>query len=201
MKILIAEDDHISRKVLTLTLEKLGHEVVAASDGAEAWEIFDKTPFRVVVSDWMMPNLDGLELCRRIRERPQTAYTFLIILTAAHNTAEDYTLAMDSGVDDFLPKPLNREILRTRLRMAERILSYTNEISLLQDLIPMCSYCQKVRDEDDYWERVDTYIKARTGTRFSHGICPTCYDDQMKALQETIEAHGGLKITPPPYPG
>ena len=190
MKILIAEDDLISRKVLFLTLQQLGHEVVSACDGLEAWEMFDREPVRIVVSDWMMPNLDGLDLCRRIRDRPLTPYTFFVILTAAHNTADDYSLAMDSGIDDFLTKPLAREMLRTRLHMAERILRYTTEISLLQDLIPMCSYCQKVRDGADYWERVDTYIRARTGARFSHGICPGCFEDQMKILGQTMAEDG-----------
>jgi DNA-binding response OmpR family regulator len=186
MKILIAEDDFTSRKVLQLTLSELGHEVVTAGDGAEAWELFDREPVRLVVSDWMMPKLDGLELCRRIRDRPQTAYTFFIILTAAHSTSEDYSRAMDFGIDDFLTKPLEREMLRTRLHMAERILRYTAEISLLQDLVPMCSYCHKIREGADYWERVDTYISSRTGTHFSHGICPNCYDEQVKILAETI---------------
>jgi DNA-binding response OmpR family regulator len=186
MKILIAEDDFTSRKVLQLTLSELGHEVVTAGDGAEAWELFDREPVRLVVSDWMMPKLDGLELCRRIRDRPQTAYTFFIILTAAHSTSEDYSRAMDFGIDDFLTKPLEREMLRTRLHMAERILRYTAEISLLQDLVPMCSYCHKIREGADYWERVDTYISARTGTHFSHGICPLCYEKEVKILAETI---------------
>jgi hypothetical protein len=77
-------------------------------------------------------------------------------------------------------------MLRTRLHMAERILRYTAEISLLQDLVPMCSYCHKIREGADYWERVDTYISARTGTHFSHGICPLCYEKEVKILAETI---------------
>jgi CheY-like chemotaxis protein len=189
MKILIAEDDAISRKVLHLTLRQLGHEVIVATDGAEAWALFDREPVRVVVSDWMMPNLDGLKLCRRIRARPQTLYTFFIILTAAHTTSADYTLAMDSGIDDFLTKPLDGEIIRTRLHMAERILRDAAEIRLLQDLLPMCAFCHKIRDGVDYWERVDTYLKDRTGTRFTRGVCPECYEEQVIVLAETVAAH------------
>jgi sigma-B regulation protein RsbU (phosphoserine phosphatase) len=182
MKILIAEDDTIAAKVLRLTLQALRHEVVVATDGAMAWEMFDKEPVRVVVSDWMMPGLDGLQLCGRIRNRAQTPYTYFILLTAAQTCDDDYTLAMDAGVDDFLTKPLNREMLRTRLRVAERILRYTTEIQTLKELIPICTYCQKVRNDDDYWERVDTYVKARTGARFSHGVCPGCFDEQVKVI-------------------
>jgi DNA-binding response OmpR family regulator len=182
MKILIAEDDHISSKVLRLVLQQLGHEVLAAADGAEAWKMFDEDPVRVIVSDWMMPEMDGLELCRRIRDRPRTPYTYIIILTAAHTTGEDYSLAMAAGIDDFLTKPLDGEMLRTRLRVAERILRYTTEINLLQDIIPICVFCRCVRDGADYWESVEAYLHSRTGTLFSHGACPACYEKQMKML-------------------
>jgi DNA-binding response OmpR family regulator len=182
MTILIAEDDPISRKVLRLTLQQLGYEVLIADDGAEAWELFDKDPVRIIVSDWMMPGLDGLELCRRVRDRPQTPYTYIIMLTAAHTTSDDYSLAMQSGIDDFLTKPLNREMLRTRLHVAERILRYSTEINVLQGLIPICAYCHKVRSGADYWERVDSYIAERTGAHFSHTACPACYAEQMKIL-------------------
>jgi sigma-B regulation protein RsbU (phosphoserine phosphatase) len=97
---------------------------------------------------------------------------------------------MDSGVDDFLTKPLDRELLRTRLFVASRILRYTMEIGVLQDLIPICSYCSKVRDGEDYWQRVETYIRERTGSRFSHGVCPECYDQQVKLLEKEMAECG-----------
>src|SRR6478672_3962742 len=100
MKILISEDDPVSIKILQLTLEHYGHEVVAAASGKEAWERFDAEPVRVVVSDWMMPGLDGLELCRRVRSRPATEYTYFILLTAIHTGRENLRLAMDAGIDD-----------------------------------------------------------------------------------------------------
>jgi CheY-like chemotaxis protein len=153
-------------------------------DGTEAWELFDREPTRVIVSDWMMPGIDGLQLCERVRNRAQTPYTYFILLTAAQTSDDDYTLAMDSGVDDFLTKPLNREMMRSRLRVAERILRYATEINLLKELIPICTYCHKVRDDGDYWERVDTYIRARTGTKFSHGVCPDCFDEQLKVIAD-----------------
>ena len=191
MKILIAEDDPIAAKVLRLTLQTHSHEVVVATDGFEAWQLFDANPFRVIISDWMMPNLDGLQLCARVRNRAQTPYTYFILLTAAQTCADDYTLAMDSGVDDFLTKPFDREIIRTRLYVAQRILRYTTEIRQLQDIIPICSYCYKVRTDDDYWERVESYIKDRTGSRFSHGVCPDCFDEQVKEIHKLAAAPAG----------
>ena len=186
MKILIAEDDSIAEKVLRLTLQKFNHEVVTARDGKEAWEIFNRDPVRVIISDWMMPRMDGLEFCDRVRGRAETPYTYFILLTAAHTGPDDYNLAMDAGVDDFMTKPLDRDIIRTRLHVAQRILRYTTEIRLLRDIIPMCTYCHKVRDDGDYWERVETYIKERTGSRFSHGVCPDCLTEQMKLLDDLV---------------
>jgi sigma-B regulation protein RsbU (phosphoserine phosphatase) len=181
-KILMAEDDLVSAKVLQVALSKLGYEPVLARDGAQAWEKFNQEPVRLIVSDWMMPGLDGLALCEKVRARPQTPYTYFILLTANHTSAENYALATAAGIDDFLTKPLDREAIRMRLTVAERILKYTAEIRQLRELIPMCSYCRKVRDEHDYWQRVETYIQKETGSRFSHGACPECYQKEVDRL-------------------
>ena len=180
MKILIAEDDPVTVQILRFTLLHYGHEVVSATNGAEAWEKFDAEPLRVIVSDWMMPGIDGLDLCRKVRERPKTDYTYFILLTANRTSPENYEKASAAGVDDFLVKPLDREAIRMRLRVAERILKCTAEIRQLQELIPICSYCHKVRDEHDYWDRVESYIQKETGSRFSHGACPQCYEKEVE---------------------
>jgi sigma-B regulation protein RsbU (phosphoserine phosphatase) len=182
-RILIAEDDPISAKVLEAALSKFGYEPVIAYDGMEAWDTFNQEPARLIVSDWMMPHLDGLELCEKVRTRAQTPYTYFILLTANRTSAENYEKASAAGVDDFLVKPLDREAIRMRLRVAERILKCTAEIRQLQELIPICSYCHKVRDEHDYWDRVESYIQKETGSRFSHGACPQCYDKEIERLQ------------------
>ena len=182
MKILIAEDDPVSAKILQFTLENAGHEVVVAGNGQLAWEIFDKDPVRVIVSDWMMPLLDGLELCVKIRARPKTEYTYFILLTAIHTGRENLRKAMDAGVDDFLAKPLDREGIIMRLRVAERIVDFTKQIKLLKDLIPICMYCKKIRNDENYWQGVESYIAQQTGSNFSHGICPDCFEKHVKML-------------------
>jgi CheY-like chemotaxis protein len=182
MKILIAEDDPVSVKILQFTLEHYGHEVVAAADGEEAWQIFDRDPVRVVVSDWMMPKVDGLELCQKVRSRPKTDYTYFILLTAINTGRENLRKAMDAGIDDFLTKPLDREAVLMRLRVAERILEFTTQIRQLKELIPICMYCKRVRDDQDYWQQVESYIHAHTGSNFSHGICPECFNKQIGIL-------------------
>lgn len=185
MKILIAEDDDVSRKVLRVTIEKMGHEVAEARDGAAAWEVFDVEPVRAVVSDWMMPGLDGLDLCRRIRARPQTPYTYFILLTA-RTGKENYREAMEAGVDDFLTKPLDRDELSIRLHVARRILGFATRIRQLEELLPICSYCKKIRDDQQHWDAIESYISKRTDTSFSHSICPECYEVHVKPMLEEL---------------
>lgn len=182
MRILIAEDDPVSAKILQFTLENCGHEVVVTGSGTTAWKAFDGDPFRVIVSDWMMPEMDGLELCDKVRNRPKTDYTYFILLTAIHTGSENLRKAMDAGVDDFLTKPLDREGIVMRLRVAERIIEFTTQIRHLKQLIPICMYCKKVRDDDNYWQGVESYIAHYTGSNFSHGICPDCFEKRVKTL-------------------
>jgi sigma-B regulation protein RsbU (phosphoserine phosphatase) len=181
MKILIAEDDFVSVKVLQLTLEREGHEVVVASNGEEAWKLFDAQPVRVVVSDWLMPGMDGLELCEKVRNRPRTDYTYFILLTAINTGRDSLRRAMDAGVDDFLSKPLDREVISMRLRVADRILDYARQIRILKELLPICMYCKRIRDDGDYWQQVESYLHAHTGSNFSHGICPDCFTREFGA--------------------
>jgi DNA-binding response OmpR family regulator len=185
MKILIAEDDGPSRKILQATLRQLGHDVICAADGQEAWQLFEQLPQRVIVSDWMMPGLDGMALCRRVRAHATPLYTYFIMLTA-HSERERYEEAMAGGVDDFLAKPLSRAELAIRLRVAERILNYTAQIGELKRLLPICMYCKKIRDDQDYWHTVETYMHRHTGADFSHSICPGCYEHHVKPQLEEL---------------
>jgi DNA-binding response OmpR family regulator len=178
----MVEDDPVSARILQAALEKFGYEPVIARDGAQAWEIFDRDPVRLMVSDWMMPGMDGLALCEKVRARPETAYTYFILFTANHTSAPNYELASAAGVDDFLTKPLDREAIRMRLRVAERILRYTAEIRQLQAMIPICVYCRKVRDQHDYWDQVESYLQRQTGSNLTHGACPDCYDKEVAQL-------------------
>jgi DNA-binding response OmpR family regulator len=131
MKVLIAEDDRDSRDLLTWLLSKMGYEVVAVEDGRQAWDAFVNGDFRLVISDLLMPNTDGLELCRRIRAAKQDAYTYIIVLTALIGK-KDYLEGMDAGADDFMTKPFDADELKARLRVAERILSLQARVASLE---------------------------------------------------------------------
>jgi signal transduction histidine kinase len=131
MKILIAEDDATSRTILTQILKQLGHEVVVAVDGEQAWGVFLAEDVPLLISDWMMPGLDGLELCRRIRADGRAAYTYIILLTVLGGKV-NYLEAMKAGADDFISKPFDREQLTARLRVAERILGLQRDLTRLE---------------------------------------------------------------------
>ena len=123
MKILVAEDDQDSRELLTWMLEKLEYQVVATENGKQAWEVFRRGRFRLVISDVLMPEVDGLELCRRIRKHKQSKCTYVIIITALIGK-KDYLEGMEAGADDFVTKPFDADELKARLRVAERIISF-----------------------------------------------------------------------------
>lgn len=121
MKILVADDDDVSALVLSDRLEELGYEVSVAENGILAWEKIQTGTFRLLILDWMMPELDGMELVRRVRETPSAAYTYIILLTG-RTDRKDRLEALSGGVDDFLPKPLDQGELIARLKAADRIL-------------------------------------------------------------------------------
>jgi sigma-B regulation protein RsbU (phosphoserine phosphatase) len=198
VKILAVEDDAVARAVLRQALRRLGHEVLEARDGAAAWELLQTDSVRVVVSDWMMPNLDGLELCRHVRARTGVEYTYFILLTSRDATEENQTAAADAGVDDFLTKPLDLSELWTRLRVAERILRYTTQVRQLEEMLPICSYCKKIRDDQNYWQQLEGYISERTGSDFSHSVCPDCYKQVVvPQLEEFKRTHPVAKTNSP----
>lgn len=172
MKILIAEDDTSSRLVLEAILRKAGHDVVVTVDGRHAWDTWQEQCFPVLVSDWRMPAIDGLELCRRIRQMGSPSYTYVILLTA-HGGKANYLEAMDAGADDFLGKPVDEDALVARLHVAERILGLREHVKRLEGILSICSYCKKIRDVSQ-WRQMEIYVAEHSDAEFSHGICPGC---------------------------
>ncbi len=127
LHILIVEDDPVSRRLLQSYLQKWGYEVTPASDGAQAWDLFQQAPFRMVITDWMMPVLDGPSLLSRIRATPRPGYVYAILLTAK-SQKEDLVEGMEAGADDFLTKPFDRDELRVRVRAGERIVRLEHDV-------------------------------------------------------------------------
>jgi CheY-like chemotaxis protein len=206
MKILIAEDDPVSSRILTASLLKWGHEVVSTANGSEAWEQLQlpDSPLLVIL-DWMMPGMDGLEVCRNVRQCQRIISPYIILLTANHGV-EQLVMGMEAGADDYLTKPYNRDELRVRInvgarivelqtRLAERVQELEaalDQIKQLEGILPICSYCRKVRDDRDYWQSVESYVSTHSQTKFSHGICPSCYENTVKPQLELVGIHRQL---------
>ncbi len=189
MNILIAEDDAVTRKLLRVQLQSLGHNVTVARDGQDAWQHYQAEPTRLVVSDWLMPKMDGLELCKKIRAREDSEYTFFILLTANTDKESNYQLAIESGVDDFLPKPMNNRQLVGRLRVAQRILYSTSRMSSMDKMLTMCAYTKKVNAPDEGgWQTVEEYMSRRLGVSISHGIEPSYYENVIKPQLQQMKA-------------
>ncbi len=128
MRALVAEDEPLSRHLLQTYLKGWGHEVTAAADGAEAWRLFEGGAFALVLTDWVMPEVDGLELIRRIRAAPDGGYVYVILLTAKAQKA-DVVQGMEAGANDFVTKPFDREELRVRVAAGERILQLEHALA------------------------------------------------------------------------
>ena len=175
MQILLAEDDAVAGRTLTAILTAQGHEVTAVDNGIDAWGLWQVAHHRIIVSDWLMPAMDGIELCRRIRARPPGPYTYFMMQTIRTGLG-NFLEAMKAGVDDFITKPIIPEELVARLEVAERILGLREELMTLEGLLAMCSYCKRIRDTDGAWTPLERYVEARSAARFSHGVCPQCWE-------------------------
>jgi two-component system cell cycle response regulator len=128
VKVLIAEDDAVSRLTLRRAIEQLGHEVLVATDGTDAWELYRQHTVDVIVSDWLMPGMDGLDLCRRVRESQRETYTYFMLLTSLEGK-QHFMQGMQAGADDYLTKPLDREELQVRLQVASRVTSLHHQLA------------------------------------------------------------------------
>jgi len=201
LRVLIAEDDDLSRRLLEVTLSKAGFEVAVTRDGSAALQILEGAdPPKIAVLDWMMPGTDGVEVCRRLRATTLAEPTYCILLTAK-DRVEDIVEGLQAGADDYITKPFEREELLARVRVGVRILALQTSLAervrqleealarvkTLQGLLPICSYCKKIRNDQNYWQQVDTYVTQHSAARFSHGICPECYESVVKPQLEEVK--------------
>ncbi len=185
MKILVAEDDVFSRTWLRATLERLGHEPVVVADGQEAIESYRRNHFPLVISDWDMPRVDGLELCNLIRAERRQNYTYITLLTALEGT-QNLLQGLKAGADDFITKPCDEAVLLARIMVSERIVNIQNVNRAFARLIPVCCYCKKIRNDNDHWHRPEEFLLEQTDLPWSHGICPECYATTVRPELDRI---------------
>jgi sigma-B regulation protein RsbU (phosphoserine phosphatase) len=202
MRILIAEDDPMSGFLLKTTLTNWSHEVIATTDGSQALEILQSdNPPPLAVLDWMMPLLDGTEICRRLRASSEAASIYIIMLTAK-GERKDRLDGLAAGADDYLTKPFDAEELKARVGVGVRMVEIQQilhkkvqelevalgQVKQLQGILPICSYCKHVRDDQNYWQQVETYVSSHSEAEFSHSICPACYQKEVQPLLDKFKS-------------
>ena len=193
MRILIADDDPVLRHALRTQLVRWNYEPVICTDGRQAWDLLQQPdPPAFAVVDWNMPRMDGVELCRHVRNTPALAGMYVILLTG-NQEQKDVVAGLESGADDYITKPFHWDELRARLRSGGRILGLQQalasrveelqqalaNVKKLSGLLPICAYCKRIRDNQDYWTQVEKYLAENSEAQFSHGICPDCLNTQL----------------------
>jgi phosphoserine phosphatase RsbU/P len=191
--VLIADDDKVTLNVLNDVLTRAGYDVLTATDGDQAWKKLQQSPAQLAVLDWVMPGMEGPEICQRAAKEPKLANRYFILLTGKDKT-DDLVAGLQSGASDYLRKPFNESELLARVEVGMRFIALQRKLAerveemekalatvrRLEGLLPICSYCKRIRNEQDYWERVDNYISQHANVRFSHNICPDCYEKHVR---------------------
>jgi DNA-binding response OmpR family regulator len=205
MRVLIAEDEAVSRRLLEVLLQRWGYQVSVARDGREAWTMLSGSEGpRLAVLDWMMPELDGLEICRRLRAPPARPYVYVILLTAKVQD-QDIVCGFDAGADDYMTKPFKEAELRSRVRAGERILQLEHQLASkvlelqgalehvkrLQGLLPICMHCHKVRDDRHIWKKLEAYVEEHSDAKFSHALCEECLEKHYPEVAAEARAKAG----------
>jgi DNA-binding response OmpR family regulator len=197
MQVVIADDDPVARRLAEFALETFGPATCVA-DGEAAWQaVSGRTGPMLMVLDRQMPGIDGVEVARRIRASQDGHPVYIVMVTSA-GRPEDVADGLEAGADDYVVKPFHPGELRARARVALRMLDLQEslarrvselehaleKVKLLKGLLPMCSYCKKIRVDEEYWQQVEGFISEHSEATFTHGICPSCFPavmDQAKA--------------------
>lgn len=190
--VLVVEDDSVSRMLLELTLVKAGYEVVCAKDGREALALFEKRFFPIVFTDWMMPEMDGLQLCRRIRENVSAGYVFIFLLTA-RDSRDDMIAGLEAGADDYLTKPFDRLEVFARLKTAIRILELEKSLKEANEAIRALSITDTITGcYNRTYMDVHLPNELHRAIRYGHPISLVMVDiDHFKEVNDTYGHQAG----------
>ena len=199
--VLVADDEPVSRAIVAAMLKKGGYDVRLAADGEQAWASLQQPDApTLAILDWMMPGVDGPEICRRLRTIDTPTPTYVILLTS-RDAAADVVEGLRAGADDYVTKPPNADELLARIAVGARVVSLQqtladrvrrleealSKVKQLQGLLPICSYCKRIRDDQNYWQQVESYISVHSGVQFSHSYCPDCFDKYVKPQLDALE--------------
>ncbi len=178
MRVLVVDDDPVIRAVVGASLKALGHDVFSCDGGAKAWGLIKGEHFPVMITDWAMPEMNGIQLTQALRAMQRSSYTYVIMLTG-HSKREDYLTGIRAGVDAFLVKPLDGALLEAQLTIAARIVGLQDHAARLESIMTVCSYCKKVHSHEE-WMPMEQYVREEFQTLPSHTFCPTCFKDKVE---------------------
>jgi DNA-binding response OmpR family regulator len=191
MRILVAEDTQTLRALLDKLLTGWGHEVVCVEDGQAALEALQQPGAPpLAILDWIMPKLDGAEVCRLLREQQDVEQTTYLILLTSKKSTSDVVDGLQAGADDFLSKPVNWDELHARINVGCRVIALQKalaervkqleaalaELKTLRGLIKICMHCHRILTDETSWQKLETYIEIHSEATFTHGICPVCFE-------------------------
>lgn len=198
MKILIAEDDITTRTIIQSLMTKWGYEMIVTCDGNEALEVLlSNDPPKIAILDLMMPGLNGLDVCRKVRKMSIKVPPYIILLTALSDK-DDIVIGFMAGADDYITKPFDNEELQARVSVGKRVITLQTlladkvtslenameHIKTLQGILPVCSSCHRIRNDEESWERLEEYISEHSDAQFSHTLCPECVEQYNPGFLE-----------------
>lgn len=210
--VVVADDDPVSQALLVRSLAQAGYPILQCSDGVKALEQLKGADGPTIgILDWMMPGLDGPQVCQVLKKSGGSNLLYLILLTSKGERG-DIVEGLEAGADDYMTKPFDLQELRARVQVGERVLILQqkledrvqqlelalSEVKQLQGLLPICSYCKMIRDDQNYWQKVEEYLSDHTGFQFSHGVCPQCYKKEIAPQLQAIKKNkrSSCSITP-----
>jgi DNA-binding response OmpR family regulator len=170
--ILVVDDNPQNIQVLGNLLMAQEYEIGVAQNGVIALEFIEERVPDLILLDVMMPEMDGIELCKILKKNILLSHIPVIFLTAKTDT-EDIVRGFEAGGVDYVTKPF------IAVELLARVKAHL-EIRYLRNLIPICSYCRKIRDDEGFWSKLEVYFKKHTNTQFSHGICEQCAEKIFK---------------------
>jgi len=194
MIVLVADDLDINRKLLRSLLVADGYDVIEAANGLDALQILQGATGPIVgLIDWEMPEMEGIEVCRQTRLMQEAPPIYLILLTV-RDSKQDIVAGLQGGANDYITKPFDKTELLARVGIGKQMVQLQQaltervaelgeallSVKQLGGLLPICSYCKKIRDDQNYWQQVESYVGQHSDARFSHSICPQCYEEIVK---------------------
>ncbi len=208
IEILVVDDDPDILFATARVVRKAGYPVVEASSGGECLQKIRESKPDILLLDVLLPDAEGPDICRRIKGDADLKSIYVILISGVRTASDDQADGLDGGADGYIARPISNRELVARVRAMERILTAERErdrlivrlqdalakVKTLSGMLPLCSYCKNIRDDEGYWNQIEAYIAKHSDAEFSHSICPDCAEKhfpEMDLYGPSTENSGG----------